>query len=165
LAVYISVFFWPWDSLSRVMFFIYFGVFLPAALFSMLKEEKLRGETRLSNQTTPELIASKPQAAIEHAFTLFEDHLRKRLNVGSDVYGDVLINMAFGQNAKLIYSDVENENKGVRNFVAGTYATFRNPRKHRVIEDDEQTVFALIKTIELLFKIVDESKDREQLSD
>jgi len=158
-AIMISVFYWPWDNLSRFIFFIYFGVFLPAAWLSILRDEKLLEEGHLVKQITPELIASNPQAAIEHAFTLFEDHLRKRLNVGPEIYGDSLINLAFGQNARLIYSDIENENKGVRNLVSGAYATFRNPRKHRIIEDDEQTIFAIMKLIDLLFKIVDESKD------
>jgi len=163
-SIFISIVYWPFDNLSRVVFFIYFCIFLPAALLSFLRDEKDRDEHRLSKQITPELIMNNPQAAIEHAFTLFEDYLRKRLNAGPDIYGDALINFAYGQNGRLIFSDLESENKGARNFIAGAYATFRNPRKHRIVQDDEQTAFAIVSLVELLFKIVDESKDNNLAS-
>jgi uncharacterized protein (TIGR02391 family) len=159
-SFYISIFYWNWDNLSRFIFFVYFGVFLPAALFSILKDEKTRETSRLSNQITPELIVNNPQAAIEHAFTLFEEHLRKRIGAGSEVYGEALINQAFAPNGRLVYSNIESENKGVRNFVSGAYAIYRNPRKHRIIQDDEQTTSSIIRLVELLFQIVDESKNQ-----
>ncbi len=157
----VTIFYWKADNLLRAIFFIYFGLVLPSALVSIIRDERKREKARLaSHQITPELIAQNPQAAIEHAFTLFEDHLRSRLGVGPEVYGENLINLAFGQNGKLTHGTIESENKGVRNFVSGAYATFRNPRKHRVVQDDEQTTYAIITLVELLVQLVDDSKDQ-----
>lgn len=161
-SIYTGIFNWHWDNLSRFVFLSYFGFAFPAAFVSIVKDDRTRHETRLSEQITRELILNNPQAAVEHAFTHFEDYLRKRLGVGPDLFSKRLIDYAFAKNGKLIFSEIESENEGVRNFVAGAYATFRNPRKHRIIQDDEQTTFAIISAIELLFKIVDESKDREE---
>lgn len=157
----ITIFYWEIDNLIRAIVFIYFGLVLPSALVSMIREDRKRENSRLTNyRITPELIAQNPQAAIEHAFTLFEDHLRQRLAVGPEVYGEGLINLAFGQNGKLTYGVVESENKGIRNFMSGAYATFRNPRKHRIVQDNERTAFAIIALIELLIQLVDECKDQ-----
>jgi len=164
-SIMISLFYWQWDNLSRVIFFMVFVIFIPASLLSILKDERFREESRLSEIISKELIINNPQAAIEYAFTLFEDYLRKRLKVGSDVHGESLINLAYGKNGKLIYGEVDNENNGARNFISGTYATFRNPRKHRIVEDDEQTTRAIINLIELLFRIVDESKNNPDNSE
>lgn len=160
LGVNIGFFHWQLDNLSRVVFIVYAVIAFPAALLSILVDEKARKLVRLSKHITPELIVSNPQAAIETAFTYFEDYLRNKLGVGAEVYGEELINLAFGKDGKLIYSEVDNENRGVRNFISGAYSTFRNPRKHRVIQDDEKTTLIIIDIIELLIKIVDESKDR-----
>lgn len=162
LGINITFLHWQLDNLSRVIFFIYVVVIFPAALLSILVDEKTRKLVRLSKHITPELIESNPQAAIESAFTYFEDYLRKRLKVGVEIYGEELINLAFGKDGKLVYSEVDNENKGVRNFISGAYATFRNPRKHRIVEDDEKTILIIIDIVEILIKIVDETKDREQ---
>jgi len=43
--------------------------------------------------------------------------------------------------------------------LSGAYATFRNPRMHRLIEDNEQSIIAIITIVDLLIKIVDEAKD------
>ena len=164
LGINIGFFHWQWDEISRVIFVGYAVVALPAALLSILFDEKTRRLIKLSKQITPELIGNNPQAAIESAFTYFEDYLRKKLGFGAEIYGEELINLAFGNGGKLIYSEVDNENRGARNFISGTYATFRNPRKHRIVQDDEKTVLIIIDMVELLIKIVDESKDQEQAS-
>jgi len=41
---------------------------------------------------TPELIRHNYQAAIQYAFTVFEDRLRARIGVGPEVFGEGLIN-------------------------------------------------------------------------
>ena len=157
---YITIFNWNWDNLLRIPIFIFLGLILPATLISFAQDDAQREKRRLANQIPSELIIQKPQAAVEHAFTIFEDHLRQRLGVGSDFFSERLINHAFAKNGKLVSSEIEAENEGVRNLIAGAYATFRNPRKHRIIRDDEQTAFAIVSLIELLLNIVDESKDR-----
>lgn len=145
----------------KVLIFILLVLVLPSALISIVKEDVRRQRTYLArHQITPELIAQNPQAAIENAFTHFEDRLRQRLCVGPEIYGDALINLAFNpQNGRLRYGAVVGEQQGLRNFVAGAYATFRNPRKHRIINDDQQNAQAIVSLVELLIRLVDEAEE------
>lgn len=124
----------------------------------------LTGGPRLSsalvNHITPELIGQKPQAAVEFAFTVFEHHLRQRIGAGPDLHGERLINAAYAAGGHLTYGTVESEQQGIRNLMAGAYATFRNPRKHRIVVDDEQTIQQVVVLVDLLIRLVDESNDR-----
>lgn len=108
---------------------------------------------------TSELIKNNPQAAIQQIFTLFEDRLRKRIGATPEQYGENLINVAFGNHGILSYGETPAEQIGVRNLLSGAYATFRNPRMHRLIEDNEQFIIAIITIVDILIKIVDEAKD------
>ncbi len=114
----------------------------------------------LVERVSPQLIKNNPQAAIEHAFTVFEDYLRQRLGLGAEVYGENLINQAFGKNGKLTSSTIENEDRGVRDLMAGAYATFRNPRKHRIIEDDTSTALSILSLVDLMIKLIDKAQDK-----
>jgi hypothetical protein len=124
--------------------------------------EHIQSTTPLSGQPadliTPELVRQNPQAAIQQIFTLFEDHLRKRISAGPNLYGRDLIKAAFGDRGVLSYGETPAENEGIRSLLFGTYATFRNPRMHRLMEDDDKTVLAIITLVDLLIKIVDEAK-------
>lgn len=124
--------------------------------------EHIQSTTPLSGDqaglVTSELVKQNPQAAIQQIFTLFEDRLRKRIGAGPDLYGESLINAAFGNKGVLAYGGTRAEQVGIRNLLSGAYATFRNPRMHRLMEDDEKTVRAIITLVDLLIKIVDEAK-------
>lgn len=162
-SAYYLIFYTDIDSFLKIGIFILFMILLPSGIMSIIREDRRRESFKLlGNQITPTLIAQSPQAAIEHAFTLFEDHLRKRLNVGASAYGEALINLAFGKDGKLFYGETTSENRGVRNLLSGAYATYRNPRKHRVVEDDKESALAIIALIELLIHIVDSSSDSEK---
>lgn len=150
------------NSFWKVFLFIILGFIFPAALTSIIREQKRRENTFLINyRINSALIVENPQAAIEHAFTVLEDRLRQRIKVGAEHYGEKLVNTAFGKNGKLVFSEIEAENIGMRNLLSGAYATFRNPRKHRIVEDDEKTVLSILSLVELLITLVDESKDNE----
>lgn len=153
---------WEYEITLGILFFAYLAFFLPAALISLLKDDQKFEKTELAKTIQRDMLAQNPQAAIEIAFTALEDRLRKRLGVGAEIYGEDLINLAFGKNGKLFYGEVANENRGVRNLFSGAYATYRNPRKHRIIEDDKQSSLAIIALIELLMRIIDEANKREQ---
>ncbi len=125
--------------------------------------EHIQSTTPLSDQQTklitPELVKQNSQAAVQQMFVLFEDCLRNRIGAGPELYGENLINKAFGkERGVLAYGETPAEQQGVRNLISGAYATFRNPRMHRLIKDDEETVLAIIALIDLLNKIVDEAK-------
>lgn len=162
MIAYFIVFYSNIEIIFKAILIIFFLIIFPPAIISVIQEERRREIFKLlGNVITPELIAQNPQAAIEHAFTLFEDHLRNHLDVSSSIYGESLINLAFGQDGILSYSDIENENKGVRNLMSGVYATYRNPRKHRIVNDDKETALAIIALIELLIHIIDNSSQKE----
>lgn len=124
--------------------------------------EHIQSTTPLSGQQagliTSELVRQNPQAAVQQVFTLFEDRIRKRIGAGPDLYGQPLINAAFGKKGVLTYGETPAEREGIRNLLSGAYATFRNPHMHRLMEDDEKTALAIITLVDLLIKIVDEAK-------
>lgn len=103
-------------------------------------------------------VNSNPQSAIQQSFTIFEDYLRHKIGADVSVYGEDLINKAFGKEGELVYSDISAEQQGVRNLFSGTYATFRNPNMHRIIREDENRALAIISLIYLLFDLVNNSK-------
>lgn len=165
IIAFAGLFYWQIDNLIKAIIFVYCVIMAPSALISLLQDDRRREQfSLLGSRIAPELVIQNPQAAVEHAFTLFEDHLRRRLNAGTNIYGEALINLAYGQDGKLFYGNTEGENKGARNFISGAYATYRNPRKHRVIEDDKQTALAIIVLVELLIRLVDESIDKDSAS-
>lgn len=152
---------WKHEATLGILLFLYLAFLLPAALLSLLRDDRKFEKTELAKIINRDMLAQNPQATIEIAFTALEDRLRKRLNVGASVYGEELINAAFGKNGKLFYGEVANENNGVRNLFSGVYATYRNPRKHRIIEDDTETAFGIITLIELLMHIIEDARERE----
>ena len=102
-------------------------------------------------------IRKNPQASIQHAFTLLETQVRNKINANSDLFGEALINAAFGNNGCLTYGETPAEQLGVRNFISGAYATFRNPRMHREIKDNEHEVLQLLAMIDLIMVIVEKA--------
>ena len=111
---------------------------------------------------TSGLLKQHPQAAIQQIFTLFEDRLRKRIGATPEQYGENLINAAFGNHGSLAFGETSAEQAGLRNLLSGAYATFRNPRMHRMMKDNDETVMAVIILVDLLIKIIDEAKARSK---
>jgi hypothetical protein len=107
-----------------------------------------------------DVIRRSPQSAIQLAFAVLEDQLRDRIGVGSEVYGEDLINAAFAKEGRLVYSQLAAEQVGARNLCSGAYATLRNPRMHRLIEDDETTAITVIALIDLLIQMTEKSQSR-----
>jgi len=105
-------------------------------------------------------IRQSPQGAIQLAFALFEDHLREKIGVGPELYGENLINAAFGKDGCLIFSEVPAEQVGARNLFSGVYATLRNPRMHRFLEDDESTALTIVALTDLLRQLIDKAESR-----
>jgi hypothetical protein len=76
-------------------------------------------------------------SAIAESFRYLDWLLQKLLNVSPhDYYGESLVNLAFAPgDGKIRLGTHENEQRGLRNFVSGAYALFRNPSAHRNIFD------------------------------
>lgn len=113
----------------------------------------------VSSPIDPNFIAKKPQAILQELFARLEDRLRKRIKVGVDLYGESLINKAFGGDRPiLVYSQSRAEQQGLRNLFAGAYSAFRNPRMHRIVEENELIVAGVFAIIELLNLFIDETE-------
>jgi len=113
-----------------------------------------------ANHLHYEQVRQSPQAAIQLAFALLEEYVRDKIGVGPEVFGEELVNMAFGKEGRLTYGEVPAEQIGARNLISGVYATLRNPRMHRILKDDEHTAITVISLVDLLMKIVDEAKPK-----
>jgi len=113
---------------------------------------------KFPNTLTYYHVIENPQAAIQQAFTFFEDYLRKRINAGPDLFGEELINKTFGKNGELTYSQIPAEQVGARNLLSGVYATFRNPNMHRITEIDEKSALAILSLIYTMYNIVEKSQ-------
>lgn len=75
------------------------------------------------------------------------------------MYGEELINGAYGKHGALIFiQNGENKNLHVRNLFSGAYSLFRNPRQHRIVEDDVNSAEAIINLLSLLVSIIEESE-------
>jgi hypothetical protein len=103
-------------------------------------------------------LCQNPQAVIQSAFALFESRLRARINANADLFGEALINAAYGNNGQLKHGETLAEQLGTRNLLSGAYATFRNPRMHRVVEDNERSALAIITLVDLLIQVVEDSQ-------
>jgi len=151
------------DLSLRAFISIYLIWILPSALISIIRDDMSRERARLSKEVSREIRIQNPQAAVENAFTHFEDHLLKRISGNSNLYGNKLIKAAFeGEKSKLVYkSDGKDYTTHLYNLMSGAYSIFRNPRHHKIIEDGEQKAQAIISVVELLIEFVDSSEERE----
>jgi hypothetical protein len=89
---------------------------------------------------------------VQSAFSIFEDNLRNRIGGNSNLHGQNLINQAYGNNGCLSYGETQAERMGVRDLLAGAYATFRNPRMHRIIKDEYQVAASIVLLAGLLIR-------------
>ena len=166
-AAYLVIKYLQTDLSLRIFISLYFVWVLPAALISLVHDDLSREKTRLSEIVSREIRIQNPQAAVENAFTHFENHLLKRLSGNSNLYGNKLIKAAYdGEKSRLVYKpDGKDYTMHLYNLMSGAYSIFRNPRHHKVIDDDEQKAQAMISLAELLIEFVDLSDERETKQD
>jgi len=162
-AAYLVLKFLNADLTLRIFISVYLIWLLPAAITSLVHDDLSREHARLSKKVSREIRILNPQAAVQNAFMHFEDHLLKRLSGDSKLYSKRLIKAAYeGENSKLVFrSDSKDYTEDLFHLMSGAYAIFRNPRQHKIIEDDEQKAQALISLAELLIEFVDDSEERE----
>lgn len=163
VAAYFIIRYLQTELSLRIIIAVYLAWVLPSALFSLIQDDMRRERTRLSGKISREIRIQNPQAAVENAFTHFEDHLLKRVSGDSTLYGNRLIKTAYeGENSKLVFkSDGKDYTTNLYNLMSGAYSIFRNPRHHKIINDDEQKAQALISLAELLIEFIDLSDERE----
>lgn len=162
-AAYLVLIYLDIDLSARVLLAVYLILFFPSATISLIRDDLIKERTRLSDRISRETRIHNPQAAIENAFTHFEDHLLKRVSGDSNLYGSKLIKAAYeGDKSKLVYkSDGKDHTGHLYSLMSGAYSLFRTPRHHKIIEDDEQKAQSIISLAELLMEFVDNSEERE----
>jgi hypothetical protein len=165
LSPFYSLRYWKIENTLIVLMILYLVFLLPAALTSLLREDRRFEKTALGKIISRNIQAQNPQAAIEHAFTVFEDHLRGRIPNGAKLYSNGLIGAAYGgQKSKLVYIvDEKDQTTHLYKLISGAYSLFRNPRHHKIVQDEPYTAQTLIPFIELLMQFVDESEEREKI--
>ena len=162
-AAYLVLKFLNIDLSLRIFIGVYLVWFLPAATISLVRDDLRKQRARLSPKISRETRIHNPQAAIENAFTHFENHLRSRISGDSTLYGNRLIKAAYeGEKSKLAYKDDGKDySPHLNNLMLGAYSILRNPRHHKIVDDDEQKAEVIISFVELLIEYVDKSEERE----
>jgi hypothetical protein len=156
---------WEYEATLGILLFIYLVFFLPAALISLLKDDRQFEKTKLAKIIPRNLLSQNPQAAIEFAFTALEDHLRKRIPNGEKYYSNGLIGKAFeGKKSELVYFvDGREKTEALFRLISGTYSLFRNPRHHKIVEDDAYFAHNLVSFIGTIMNFIDESEERKEV--
>jgi len=160
---YLAIKFLEFDISLRIIISLYFVLVFPVAIISLIRDDLRKERTRLSEIISRETRIHNPQAAVENAFTHFEDTLLKRVSGDSSQYGNRLIKYAYeGEKSKLIYkSDGKDYTAHLYNLMSGAYSIFRNPRHHKIVDDEEDKAQILISISELLIEFIEASEDRE----
>lgn len=101
--------------------------------------------------------------AILRAFKCVEERIRELANVGAsekNSYGTRLVNRAFDRKTdfarRLLRRGVKLDS--ARSFVNGAFGLFRNEPAHRFIEYDRETCVAVLKTANLILRLLDKGQ-------
>lgn len=105
----------------------------------------------------------KYDLAVLAAFRYLEGHIQKEVGVSPhDYFGENLINYAFSpQTGALQIAGHPNEQVGLRNFMSGAYAFFRNPSAHRAVKYDAFSAAAVVAMVAMMAKIVTQLAARD----
>jgi uncharacterized protein (TIGR02391 family) len=107
--------------------------------------------------------------AILDAIHFLSDQIREKADVDGD--GAALVGQAFGgENPPLRINKFQteterNEQKGLEQILRGVYIGIRNPRSHEQGEDSQATANSIILFINLLFNIINTSKEQFSLDE
>jgi uncharacterized protein (TIGR02391 family) len=101
--------------------------------------------------------------AIEDAVKALNAFVRLRSGV-EDRDGDALMSFVFSvKDPILVFNELKDENdrneqKGFMMMLSGAVAGLRNPRAHRLVQDDPERALEFIAFVSLMAKLVDEAK-------
>ena len=97
------------------------------------------------------------EQAVFKAFKTIEIVIRNKIGASESEYGVKLIRRAFNINSGPLsdYSLPVAEREGISNYIAGSYAYYKNPGSHRDIDLDYISAFERIVVASDILKIVD----------
>lgn len=151
---------WKFEYTIIIMLSIYFVLIVPSAIVSLLLEDAAQEKLFFPLSISRKQLRENPQSAINLAFVTFEDKLRKRINK-PELFGENLINAAYAKDKhELSFIQLgEDKTAQARNLLASAYSIFRNPRHHKIIEEDLFPPESLIHLINLLCLLVEHSQE------
>ena len=157
--------YWNAEITLKIIVTLYFGVGLPAALISLIREDRLREKSPLGDKISRKDFVQNPQATVAYAFTIMEARLKEKIGAETEAYGDALINEAFaGEKSRLkLVLEGKDYTSHLRNFMSGAYGLLRNPRHHLLIEDDEHVALSVLGVAGLMSYFIDESEYRNEI--
>ena len=90
--------------------------------------------------------------------------MQKLLGLSShEIYGEDLINKAFAPNTGLLQLDTNpNEQIGLRNFVSGANAIFRNPSAHRFMQFENFEAATIVAMVAVMARIANQLAKKNQ---
>lgn len=157
-----QLWYWHAEATLKILVAAYFGLLFPAAIISLVRDDRLRDKSPLGRKISRELFRQNPQATVAYAFTVVENLLREKIGADANIFGDPLINDAFaGEKSKLVLVlNGKDYTSQFRNFISGSYTLLRNPRHHTLVEDDENTAYSMYAVAELLMHFIELSSPR-----
>jgi len=102
--------------------------------------------------------------AVLTSFKYLDNYLQKLLGLSShEIYGEDLINKAFAPNTGLLQLDTNpNEQIGLRNFVSGANAIFRNPSAHRFMQFENFEAATIVAMVAVMARIANQLVQKNQ---
>ncbi len=99
-------------------------------------------------------------SAIRKAFIVLKERAVRNFSIQKDIDGDVLVKKLFSpNNGLIIIDDDEKKRREFMNYCTGLFGYFRNSFAHNLISNPEFVVEAVISSINMLIKVLD---DREK---
>lgn len=142
---------------------VFFGIILPAALVSMAMDDKLVEKSPIAKYISRETFTHDPQAAVAKAFTVVEHKLKDKLGTQAVKSSGQLIGAAYGgeKSRLVLIIDGQDHTAHMRDLMSGVFALLRNPRHHKLVDDDEHTASALYQLAGVLLNLIEKSKARK----
>ena len=155
---------WDAEITLKIIVALYFALVLPAALISLIRDDRAREKSNLGSKISRELFVQNPQATVAYAFTIIEDRLKEKVGSETNAYGDALINEAFaGEKSKLVLVLAGKDyTSHLRNLLSGSYGLLRNPRHHGLVEDNEHVASGIFAVADLLSHFIEASERRSK---
>lgn len=119
---------------------------------------------KIESRARPQFLIGEYELGVFSSMKEVEIRVRALGGFGSEIFGDDLMNKAFGSTGPLTDPGMmKGEQEGIRMLFVGTYRVFRNPAGHRAVAFDDVTEAAeMVQTASLLMRILDRVEARLQ---
>lgn len=129
------------------------------AYYEHLKKfSHLDGELRMKCENL--LVNGEFDSAIRKAFIVIKDRAVKLYNAPMDMDGEDLVNYLFSRGSgKIKIDNDEKKQTAFRDFCSSLFRVFRNQYAHNLVEGPQYVTEAILATVNMILKIMDEKLD------